>query len=340
MVCSIQCAGLSHLCQSFYPLSLPNSLICSSSLIIDSIYFLNRWSYYLWIKTPFQSGCLPPSLPSFLSHFPSILLPSLLSFLYLIPFFLSCFLTPSGNFSTLFMNWTPLNTLILFLILERKHSVFCNHSSVVKNLPANAGDIREAGLSLGWEEPSEKGMATHSSILAWRISWTAKHGGLQSGGCKESHTTEHTLMHVSTIRFIVSCRFFIDPLFSSWRSFWKLTQNNKIAHLQALLLLCLIPVLLFLFSDTQYFESHRSIYIVQIFDGFRWEAKFCLYSRRTNIFFFCVIYNIVKIFKNWTFPILAKMRAWVQSSVWELRSHKPCGAAKKNFFLLIFLLTM
>ena len=34
--------------------------------------------------------------------------------------------------------------------------------------------------SLGWEDPLEKGMATHSSILAWRISWKEEPGGLQS----------------------------------------------------------------------------------------------------------------------------------------------------------------
>ena len=33
--------------------------------------------------------------------------------------------------------------------------------------------------SLGWEDPLEKGMATHSSILAWRIPWTEEPGGLQ-----------------------------------------------------------------------------------------------------------------------------------------------------------------
>ena len=37
-------------------------------------------------------------------------------------------------------------------------------------------------LSLGWEEPLEEGMAIHSSILAWRIPWTEKPGGLQSMG--------------------------------------------------------------------------------------------------------------------------------------------------------------
>jgi len=35
---------------------------------------------------------------------------------------------------------------------------------------------------LGWEDPLEKGMATHSSILAWRIPWTEEPGGLQSTG--------------------------------------------------------------------------------------------------------------------------------------------------------------
>ena len=36
--------------------------------------------------------------------------------------------------------------------------------------------------SLSWEDPLEKGMATHSSILAWRIPWTEEPGGLQSMG--------------------------------------------------------------------------------------------------------------------------------------------------------------
>ena len=44
--------------------------------------------------------------------------------------------------------------------------------------------------SLGWEDPLEEGMATQSSILAWRISKTEEPGGLQSMGHKESDTTE------------------------------------------------------------------------------------------------------------------------------------------------------
>ena len=58
--------------------------------------------------------------------------------------------------------------------------------SVVKNLLA----VQETKVrSLGREDPLEKEMATHSSILAWRIPWTEDPGGLQSMGHKESDTT-------------------------------------------------------------------------------------------------------------------------------------------------------
>ena len=53
---------------------------------------------------------------------------------------------------------------------------------MVKNLPANAGDARDAGLIPGWEDPLEEGMATHSSMLAWRIPMDGELGGLQSMG--------------------------------------------------------------------------------------------------------------------------------------------------------------
>ena len=52
-------------------------------------------------------------------------------------------------------------------------------AQMVKNLPATWETwVR----SLGWEDPLQKEMATHSSILAWRIPWTEKPGGLQSIG--------------------------------------------------------------------------------------------------------------------------------------------------------------
>ena len=42
--------------------------------------------------------------------------------------------------------------------------------------------------SLGWEDPMEKEMETHSSILAWEIAWTEEPGGLQSTGSQESQS--------------------------------------------------------------------------------------------------------------------------------------------------------
>ena len=52
-------------------------------------------------------------------------------------------------------------------------------AQLVKNLPA----MWETWVQpLGWEDPLEKGMATHSSIIAWKMPWTEEPGGLQSMG--------------------------------------------------------------------------------------------------------------------------------------------------------------
>ena len=54
--------------------------------------------------------------------------------------------------------------------------------SVVKHAPANAGDMETQFQSLVREDPLKLGMATHSSILGWKISWTEEPGGLQFTG--------------------------------------------------------------------------------------------------------------------------------------------------------------
>ena len=57
--------------------------------------------------------------------------------------------------------------------------------SVVKSLPA----MQETWVpSLGWEDPLEKEMATHSSLLAWEIPCTEESGGLQPVGLQKSQT--------------------------------------------------------------------------------------------------------------------------------------------------------
>ena len=56
-------------------------------------------------------------------------------------------------------------------------------ASLVAQLVKNPPAVQETWVqSLGWEDPLERGKATHSSVLAWRIPWTEEPGGLQSTG--------------------------------------------------------------------------------------------------------------------------------------------------------------
>ena len=69
-------------------------------------------------------------------------------------------------------------------------------AQLVKNLPA----MQETQVqSLGWENPLEEGMATHSSILAWRIPWTEETDGLKSMGLQRDTTeaTEYARIHAN-----------------------------------------------------------------------------------------------------------------------------------------------
>ena len=71
-------------------------------------------------------------------------------------------------------------TVTKFNIFIQKQELTCG--SVVKNLPAG----QETWVrSLGWEDPLEEGMATHSSIAARRILWTEETDGLQSIGLQK-----------------------------------------------------------------------------------------------------------------------------------------------------------
>ena len=63
---------------------------------------------------------------------------------------------------------------------------------MVKNPPLNGKDTRDKVQSLGQEDPLEKGMATHSSSLAWRIPWTEQTCGLQLVGSQRVRMTEAT----------------------------------------------------------------------------------------------------------------------------------------------------
>ena len=66
---------------------------------------------------------------------------------------------------------------------------------VVKNPPASAQGIRDASLIPGREDPLQKGIAAHSSILAWRIPWTEEPGRLESIGSKRVGHDRSDLTH-------------------------------------------------------------------------------------------------------------------------------------------------
>jgi hypothetical protein len=78
---------------------------------------------------------------------------------------------------------------------------------MVKNLPA----MRETQVpSLSGEDPPEKGMATRSSILAWRIPWTEEPGRLHSSwGCKKWGMTEQLTLSLFKIIIVVLILFFV-----------------------------------------------------------------------------------------------------------------------------------
>ena len=71
-----------------------------------------------------------------------------------------------------------------------------NWASLVAQMVKNLSAMQETWVgSLGQEDPLEKGMAPHSSILLWKVPWTEEPGGLQSGDHKDADTlSTHTLM--------------------------------------------------------------------------------------------------------------------------------------------------
>ena len=70
-------------------------------------------------------------------------------------------------------------------------------ASLVPQMVKNLSAVRETWVRfLGWEDPLEEGMATHCSILAWRIPWP-RLVGYSPWGCKESHMTERLSTHTT-----------------------------------------------------------------------------------------------------------------------------------------------
>ena len=96
-------------------------------------------------------------------------------------------------------NWTEMNIYWMYAI-----SLGFPGSSDGKESICNAGDWTQ---SLGWEDPLEKEMATHSSILAWRIPWTEEPGRLQPVGSQRQWLDweTNTFISLSSISYFPLC---------------------------------------------------------------------------------------------------------------------------------------
>ena len=86
---------------------------------------------------------------------------------------------------------------------------------MVKHLPAIQETQETEVQSLGREDSQEKEMATHSSILAWKIPWTEEPGGLLPWGCKVSDTSKHTHTHTQIHDKPITCPVAIALFFPS-----------------------------------------------------------------------------------------------------------------------------
>ena len=103
----------------------------------------------------------------------------------------------SGEVHRFIWVWIPIYHLLAVISSYRPYKIRAYLvAQMVKNLPA----MQETQVwSLGWEEPLEKGRATHFSTLTWKIPWTEEPGGLQSMGLQRvGHhwTTTTTIIHI------------------------------------------------------------------------------------------------------------------------------------------------
>ena len=137
---------------------------------------------------------------------------------FLLTYILSFLLGEVLVFMLLNSGWLPMLLLYFWLIHSylKLLTAAMNYSSLfrapllaqtVKNLPA----MQEAWVwSLGWEDPLEKGMETHSSVLAWRISWTEELMGHSPWHHKALDTTlSHTHFHFLFLCHVIYIHTFI-----------------------------------------------------------------------------------------------------------------------------------
>ena len=124
--------------------------------------------------------------------------------------------------------------------------------------------------SLDWGDPLEKGMATHSNILAWRISWTEEPGVLQSTGRKELDTTEWLTLHFHSVQSLNRVRLFATPWTAACQASLSIANSWSLLKLMSIesvmpsnhLILCCSPLFLpSIFPSTRVFSNESVLSI-------------------------------------------------------------------------------
>jgi hypothetical protein len=118
-------------------------------------------------------------------------------------------------------------------------------SGSVKNLPAMQEPQETQVQSLGWKDPLGEKMATHSSILAWRVLWAEEPCGLQSMGSQRvrhnwvtnsfiSHVCVciHICMYVCVCTYVYTSKFYSEKLFTKLSTFSTTTKKKRQAFQQ------------------------------------------------------------------------------------------------------------
>ena len=141
-------------------------------------------------------------------------------------YFLSMFFP---NISRAF-SWMKMVFILLSFNISQKHTRAFLVAQMVKNPPA----IQETWVQfLGWEDPLEEGMATHSDILAWRVSWTEEVASIVPHTLKIFKYLKNKLIDISTICILLyfqnipykSQFFFFTNFF--FHKFYSMTTSRK-----------------------------------------------------------------------------------------------------------------
>ena len=144
---------------------------------------------------------------------------------------------------------------------------------MVKNLPASAGDAKGLVSIAGLPRCPGGGIATHFSILAWRIPWTEEPDGLVRV-CKDSNTAEHPNINISFYAYITLSMillFLCDTSFSSQCSLLKVktTASWKKKNTQ--------HIFFKLSDDENYLSVQFLVVIFWISRYQKWQSKWIIY---------------------------------------------------------------